>query len=335
MNTISLLIFDFGGMRFGLDATRVRESVWLPKLTSIEEVPIYIVGIFNLRGQIIPVTNLDLRFERPVKPYEPSNQIVVLELNNFLMGVIVSEVCDVIEIPTDAIQSLPIFDNTTQPYARLVTGEIRVGDDLVMILDVQQLVMCESKNEVKHLEDYQPTVYFCPQAKPEEQVIYQSRAKALAEDIIAEEVVHLSLVVVRLSDEYFGIELQVIQELCNALQLSPIPCCPPHILGAISLRGNLLTLLDIRSALNMPHVTHCNDKIVIVRLGDQMIGVAVDDVIDVLYLNEDELQIVPSVLREQHGTEIKGTAPYAGKMMAILDLPALLARKNWVVNENV
>jgi len=47
------------------------------------------------------------------------------------------------------------------------------------------------------------------------------------------------------------------------------------------------------------------------------------------------LQAAPQALREQHGAEVKGTAPYGGKMMAVLDLPVLLAREEWIVNETV
>lgn len=334
MSSISLLIFNLGGTRFGLNAMQVRESVWLPKLTPVEEVPIYIVGIFNLRGQIVPVTDLNLRFEHPAQPYHLSNQVVVLELENALMGLIVSEVCEVIEIPADTIQPLPKFENNQHHYTHLVIGEARVGDDIVMLLDVHQLMMYQWHSGVKTLGDYQPSAYFCPQATAEEQAVFQMRAKALTENTVDEEMTHLSLVIVELGEEYFGIELQAVQEFCEVLQPSPIPCCPPHILGAISLRGNLLTLMDIRSALNVSRATHWN-KVVIARCGEQMVGVAVDDVIDVIYLREEELQVAPTTLREQHGSEIKGTAPYAGKMMAILNLPLLLARKSWIVNENV
>ena len=74
----AILIFNLDDARFGVDATRVRESVWLPELTPIEEAPPYIAGIFSLRGQIVPVTDLNLRFGHPARPYRLSDQIVIL-----------------------------------------------------------------------------------------------------------------------------------------------------------------------------------------------------------------------------------------------------------------
>src|SRR3989338_3908082 len=149
-----------------------------------------------------------------------------------------------------------------------------------------------------------------------------------------EEGARLPLAVVELDGEYFGIELHAVQEFCDIAQPSLIPCCPPHILGAISLRGNLLTLLDLRGALNLPRASQDSGKAVITRaptppgagIGEQLVGVAVDEVHDVVYLRVEALQAAPAA----HGAEVKGTAPYGGKMMAILNLPALLAREEWV-----
>ena len=364
-----LLIFDLNSTRFGVDATLVRESVWLPELTPAEEAPPHIAGIFSLRGQIVPVSDLSLRFGHPARPYRLSDQIVILELDNLLMGLIVSEVLEVIELSAEAIRPPPKFDGEATDHARLIEGEVRVGDDIVTLLDARQLMHqppphppSTSSGQAKLPplagegaiapslarsagEGWggggAPAHHFCPEATPEQHAVFRARAKALMEAAAGEEGAHLALAVVELDGEYFGIELEAVQEFCHIAQPSPIPCCPPHILGAISLRGNLFTLLDLRAALNLPRAAQSSGKAVIARistglgLGEQVIGVAVDEVHDVVYLREEELRAAPAALREQHGAEIKGAAPYGGKMMAVLDLPALLAREEWIVNETV
>jgi len=137
----------------------------------------------------------------------------------------------------------------------------------------------------------------------------------------------------QLDAEYFGVELASVQEFCDIAQLSPIPCCPPHILGAMSLRGNLLTVIDPRAALNLPPAPR-GGKAVIARLGEQALGIAVDAVHDVVYLRSEDMQPPPPALRERCGAEVSGTAPYAGRVIAVLDLPALLAREDWIVDQH-
>ena len=73
MDFRSRLIFDLDGARFGLDATQVRGSVWLPELTPVEEAPPWIVGIFSQRGRIVPVADLHLRFDHPTRHYRPED----------------------------------------------------------------------------------------------------------------------------------------------------------------------------------------------------------------------------------------------------------------------
>lgn len=331
MSTRSLLIFDLDGERFGLDATRVHESIWLPELSPIEEAPPYIVGIFNLRGLIVPVTDLGLRFGHPARSYLVSDQVVVLELDKLLMGLIVSEVIEVIDVSLEAIQAPPKFDERASSLGRMVAGEVRVGDDIVALLDAGQLM--QPSQEIAESTAAHPASHFCPQATPEQHAVFHARALELLEKAAPEDEVQHALAVVGLGDEYFGIELQAIQEFCDVIQPTPIPCCPLHVMGAISLRGNVLTLLDLRAALNLPRATQDSRKAVIAFLGEQLVGVAVDDVHDVVYLRAEELQTMPEALREPHGVLIKGSAPYAGKMMVLLDLPALLARQEWIVNE--
>ncbi|TAN56221.1 MAG: purine-binding chemotaxis protein CheW [Rhodospirillales bacterium] len=336
MDSLPLLIFDLNGMRFGLDARAVRESLWLPELTPVEEAPAWIVGLFNLRGKIVPVADLDLRFGHPPGHYGLSNQVVLLEANDLPMGLIVSEVREVVELPLAAIQAPPQLAGTDRDKGHLVVGEAHVGDDLVTLLDASLLALMPQRPEQAEATARSPaTGYFCPQATPELRAQFHARALALKEDGVKEEGSRMGLAVVGLGGEYFGIELAAVQEFCDIRQLCPIPCCPPHILGVMSLRGDLFTLIDPISALNLPPAVKTGGKAVVGRRGEQAVGIAVDDVHDVVYLRTVEMQPPPLALRERNGAEIMGTAPYGSRIMTVLDLPSLLAREEWIVNEKV
>lgn len=337
MNTRTLLIFDHDGARFGVDAARVCESFWLPELTPVEEAPQWIVGLLCLRGRIVPVADLHLRFGHPARPYTPDDQVVVLESDQLPLGLIVSEILEVTDIPGESIQP-PRFDAEVPAPAHLVVGQAPLGDRLVTLLDVSRLLHQTLLPEQPVLaeEEQQPASagYFCPEAKPEERALFHARAMALRESAAEKEGARLGLAVVELGGEYFGVELADVLEFCDITELSPVPCCPPHILGAMNLRGELLSLIDPRSALNLPPAAR-GGKAVVALLDEQAVGVAVDEVHDVVYLRQEELQAPPAALRELCGVSIAGTAPYANRMMTVLDLPALLEREEWIVNESV
>ena len=335
MGFLSLLTFELDDARFGVDATHVCESVWLPELTPVEEAPPWVVGLFSLRGRIVPVTDLYLRFGHPARPYSTSDQLVVLEADHGPMGVIVSEVIGVIELPAAAIQPAPQFDAAASGPAHLVAGEARVGDELVTLLDVSRLThLPEASVLAAAAQPLTPVGHFFPEATPAERTLFHTRAMALQQAAVDDQGMRIGLAVVELGGECFGVELAAVQEFCDIGQLAPIPCCPPHILGAMNLRGDLVTLIDPRAALNLPPASR-GGKAVVARCGERAVGIAVDAVHDVVYLKQEELQPPPAALRERGGAEVTGTADYAGGMMIVLDLPALLAREEWIVDETV
>ncbi|MGR8929609.1 MAG: chemotaxis protein CheW [Gammaproteobacteria bacterium] len=329
------MIFNLDDARFGLDAAAVLETVRLPELTPIEEAPPWIVGMFNLRGLIIPVVDLHLRFGHAPKSYCLSDQIIVLKVDQKPIGLIVNEVLEVIELPAESVRDAPEFDRQNHSLKHLTKGMACVGDDLVTLLDITRLEELSASLEPQEITE--PTKsgrISYSDTTPEALSLLHRRAMALRKSIVEEEVDRLGLAVVQISDEYFGIELTAVQEFCNITQITPIPCCPPHILGAISLRGTLLTLMDPRSVLNLTPQSGIN-KAVIAQYGNHLIAVSIDEVHDVVYLRAEDLQAAPTSLGDRLGIEIKGTAPYAGKTMTVLDLPALLQREEWIVNEIV
>jgi purine-binding chemotaxis protein CheW len=344
MDTRPLLIFDLDGARFALDAGRVRESLWLPELAPVEEAPPWVVGLFSLRGEIVPVADLRLRFGHPARPYRTSDQVVVVETERQTMGVIVSAVVEVIDLSIAKVQPPPRYDDAARGASHLVSGEARVGEGLVTLLDLSRLNDQVGEVSADAVGEH-PVVAFCPDATAEDRALFHARALALRQIGAAAEGEYLGLAVMELGGECFGVELAAVREFCDVGHVSPIPCCPPHILGAISLRGELLTLIDPREALNLPLIDKPSGKpsdkpgaglkAVVARHGELTMALAVDAVHDVVYSRREEVRPPPLALRERYGGEIIGTAPYGARIMTVLDLPALLAREEWIVNQEV
>ena len=115
-------------------------------------------------------------------------------------------------------------------------------------------------------------------------------------------------------------------------RVTPLPCCPPHIVGNMNLRGDIVTLVDIRNLLGLPPGGPTAPKAVVVGMGETLVGIAVNEVFDVASLRPSDLIAAPptAAAAEKY---IKGTSPYGGRMMAVLDLRKILAEGELVVNE--
>lgn len=349
------LVFSLSGLRYGLDIQVVYETIWLPELTPIAEAPPYIAGVFNLRGKIIPVMNLDARLGQKPPRYQLTDNIIVLK-SSFTIGIIVSQIHNVQEISLLDIEKAPSYGQRQTGAFTFVENMAKVDDDIVMILNHRILLdyskflelanvegdttsNVEQIAKEQNLEVDKPfnSLVFCPEATPKERAEFKRRAQALMteeEEEDDDEVVPIAII--GLSGEYFGVEVHSIREICEFKEITPIPCCPDHILGNINLRGEILTIVDIRRTLGVK-VESVQDvkRAVVVQTEDFSIGIPIDDVYDMLYLNPNDIQPVPIAVESAKKEYLKGTAFYKDNMIAIPHLEKVLTEGNLTVNEEV
>src|SRR5207244_874866 len=131
----------------------------------------------------------------------------------------------------------------------------------------------------------------------------------------------------------FGFPLQSVREFAEVGSICRVPCCPAHIVGQMNLRGDILTLVDVRSALQIPSGDPAHGKVVVLQTEDLAVGVPVDEVLDVLHFRPGDLTGVPSALEASGGQYLQGTAPYDSQLLGILDLQKLFTGANLIVNE--
>ncbi|NTU42262.1 MAG: chemotaxis protein CheW [Nitrospirales bacterium] len=324
-----ILLFTLSGERFGIDATTVKEIVWLPELTPVEEASPFIAGVVNLRGNIVPVIDMATLFGHPQERYSLSDCVVILEAEGFVKGIIVNEVNDVQTISPGDIE--PALDDGRKK-AHFVAGEGKMGEEVVMLLDHVKLIRYSTKRKGKTAPPA-----FCPEATGEERESFHRRAHQLmqpAERLVLKGFVPLA--VFSLGNEYFGVRLDVVREFANIRGVAPVPCTPQHIAGNMNLRGEVLTLVNIHGIMKMPLTAPVKEaKAVVVRSDEILAGVPVDELLEVIYLLEEEIKPAPASVEAISDEYILGTFPYGGKMLSILDLRKILTNEELVVNEEV
>lgn len=324
------LLFSLNGARYGVEAQSVLEIAWLPELTPAEEAPPYIAGVVNRRGKIEPVINLGLRLGHSPQRYQLSDSIVMLQADGVAMGVIVSEVSDVAGIPAAAIELPPRYDEEPPDQIRFIAGNAKVGAEIVMLLDVQRLIHAPALPASGVSANLQ--TYFCPDATGEERAVFRTRAHNLMQAVESLEAAGLiPLSIIQLGEECFGVELDVVREFSHLRRVTAIPCCPPHIAGNMNLRGDILTLADIRGLLNIP-AGNSAAEVMVVESGELSIGVPVDKVLEVIYLRPADIASLPAA-HEEKNEYCKGVVRYGESMVSILDMQKILVQGGLEVEE--
>jgi len=144
---LQIVGFRIGDETYGVRISAVREIVRVPAITAVPNAPDYIEGVINLRGKIIPVMDLRKRFG--INNVEPNkkNRILVVELENKVLGLIVNSASEVLKIPPSDIE-MPntMFQEGEVSY---VTGVGKLHGRLVILLDIGKLLQ---RGELRRLE---------------------------------------------------------------------------------------------------------------------------------------------------------------------------------------
>ena len=146
--TDKFLLFNLGDEEYGIDISKVTGIEEMQKITYIPDMPPFVKGVINLRGRVIPVLDLRLRFGMDERTYDDRTCIVVTEIAGVTIGFIVDTVEEVLEIPESQVEPAPRF-KTVSGQDRYIAGMGKVGEAVKILLDVEKLVVDEEVRAVQ------------------------------------------------------------------------------------------------------------------------------------------------------------------------------------------
>lgn len=132
------LTFPLGNEVFGVEIKYVTEIIGIQAITYVPEVPNYVKGIINLRGKIIPVIDIRLKFNKPAVDYDDRTCIIVIDINDTSIGFIVDSVSEVVDIIDDNIVPPPSYKAGFQN--KFIKGIGKVGSNIKLLLDCEKII---------------------------------------------------------------------------------------------------------------------------------------------------------------------------------------------------
>jgi purine-binding chemotaxis protein CheW len=133
------LTFRLGVESYGIEILKVQEIRGYETPTAIANAPDFIKGVINLRGVIVPILDLRVKFRLPQAPYDDFTVVIILNVAERVVGVVVDAVSDVLTLPAEAIRPAPGFASSVLD-TRYITGLGTVDDQLVILLDIERLM---------------------------------------------------------------------------------------------------------------------------------------------------------------------------------------------------
>lgn len=140
----------------------------------------------------------------------------------------------------------------------------------------------------------------------------------------------LQWVTFRLDNETYGINVMQVQEVLRYTEIAPVPGAPNYVLGIINLRGNVVTVIDTRERFGLPGADlNDNTRIVIIETEEQVVGILVDAVAEVVYLRQSEIEVAPNVGNEDSAKFIQGVCHKNEELLILVELEKMLTSEEW------
>lgn len=122
---------------YAIDIEKVQEIIRLQEITRVPHSSLYISGVINLRGMVIPVMDLRKRFGLPEKVYGDTSRIIIINWSNGFAGLLVDGVSEVIRIPKQAVEQPPTYSSNVN--ADFFTGIGKLGHRLLIMLNLDKI----------------------------------------------------------------------------------------------------------------------------------------------------------------------------------------------------
>jgi purine-binding chemotaxis protein CheW len=339
------LILGLHGSLYGINADFVREICWLPELYSLATAPADILGIFYWRSRMVPVMHLDLRFGRGFSGCHVTDRVIVVECQGTYLGIVAHQVYDVQSITPEPIdlaliqarQSSIVGSGAPVDHRNFITGIAQSNQTPITCLDLDRLI--REPDAVAALDTQEPPPLIgadadfydrcCPDATVAERATFATRALQLKSSATQTQSVSTEegVLVVQIGAESIGFPLELVVDVdtLDRFEISFVPVAPQYISGQINWRGEILPVLELGSILQIPALPR--QELVVVQIGSVQVGIAVDRIFDVFYLETTKIDALPISVSHQSRLYLRGVTKYADGLMYLLQLQELVERE--------
>ena len=145
------LTFVLGAEEYGIEILKVREIIGLMDITSVPQTPDYMKGVINLRGKVIPVIDLRLKFSMTEQVHTQETCTIVVEVNDSLIGIIVDTVSEVVDVGDGEVEETPQLGRGID--TDFITGLGKVKGKIIILLDIEKVLSTEELEMVEEMAD--------------------------------------------------------------------------------------------------------------------------------------------------------------------------------------
>ncbi len=307
-----LVTFLLDSVEFGLDIDRVQEITTRTEITPVPGAPKFVLGVINLRGQIIPVLDSRQRFHLAHAEPTARTRIMVLDLAGEPTGFQVDAVAEVVKLDDFALKATPpLVAGVRSEY---LAGMVTAGSRLITLIDLDKIL---DSSEFFH-----------------RQLLSQETGRTLGFSShgqeVEEESDELPFVTFSLGRESFGVALANVEEIVDLPMVTKIPDAPEYVMGVICIRDQVLPLLDFTRLLRVEGTSDDAPKEMVILLSfeNARLGMVVDGIQEIIRIRDEDILPAPHTLSEPEKAHLDGVVIRSDRMVSLIRVMQILDRED-------
>lgn len=243
------LYFQVGPNKYAINTTNILEIMKMPALDYPQKLPNNIIGLLKYNNFVINVVDIRCYLNIEVTPYNTNNELLIVKTDEVIMGIITDKIIGILPFDSSYIDQIPFTDDKM-----IIESLYKYNDDTIFIIDIYALENL-LKNHSDTPSDFNIAALF-PQDEYSKKIMAK-RTKAVSDKsslMIATSELHVKnkYISCNLGKDYYCIKLDYVKEVLKDTNITHVPNTPDCIEGIMNLRGDYITVINLKKLLSLP-----------------------------------------------------------------------------------
>ncbi len=282
------LYFKVGNNEYAVHTDNVLEIMKLPELEYPQKLPNNIVGLLKYNNFVINIIDLRFYIDAEVQPYSVNNELLIIRTDEIMFGIIIDKILGITTFEATQIDIIPFVDNKT-----IVESLYKYNQDTIFIINVYAIENLLKQHDVENSNINMKSLM------PQDEIsrnIMKNRTQAIADKsalkfVSGEFKAKNNYISFNLSDNFYCIELSFVKEVLKDTTITHIPGVPNFIEGIMNLRGDYITVLNLKQFLNLSSgIQSDKNPVIIVNCNDLKLAFLIDKINELFEFQENDTE---------------------------------------------
>ncbi len=283
------LYFQIGGNKYAINTDNVLEIMKLPALDYPQKLPNNILGLLKYNNFVINIIDIRFYLNINVTPYDSHNELLIVKTDEIIFGIITEKIIGILPFDTALVDQIPFIDNNM-----IIDSLYKYENETIFIVNLYSL-----ETLLKQHDSFIPEVdvqALLPQDEASK-ALMKKRTNEIVEKSslrIASGELHAKnkYISFNLNNDFYCISLDYVKEVLKDTPITNVPGTPDFIEGIMNLRGDYITVINLKKFLSLPEENTSSDKnpVVIIKANELKLALLIDKINELFEFQESGIE---------------------------------------------